>query len=441
MKRLNTLFRRTVLTLGLSLFIYSVIAVLIINYFILHPMVERGADDLAALMTLASKTWVELPTNTRADFQHELLLNHGLQIRQAIKQPGGITLKNSYFTHLTESLEWRTGEKIRLSQSTENSQRWVWADIPAGGKELQVGFNAERIGQSSIAGILIFSSGFIVLAVATFTLVPRLTKPLECLQEAVQRFGKNSKPQPIKEQGPEELVNLARNFNQMQEQISELLANRTTLLAGISHDLRTPLARTRLAIELLSGGNNQELLEGIYGDLDEMEQLISQTMILAKEMSPSDLEPIDLPELIDGVVADFRRTACRINWQPRGYCPCDTNPGALRRVLTNLLENAQRYGQGKPVTIGFSCNENAAQIKIRDQGPGIDEHDQARVMQPFQRLDESRSRSTGGSGLGLAIVHQLCKSHGWTISIKNASGGGLIASLTIPIRGALDTQA
>jgi two-component system osmolarity sensor histidine kinase EnvZ len=429
----NTLFRRTVITLGLSLLAYSLFALLIINYYILHPMVERGADDLAALMTLAAKTWVELPPKTRPDFEHELMLNHGLRLGESKQQGDTTTPAHPYYSHLEKSLRWRTDTTIQLSASTIDNQRWIWADIPAGGKNLKVGFNANRIGQFPLAFSLVLTGGVVVLVLTTLILVPRLTRPIEGLVEAVQRFGRSSKPRPIAEKGPKELVDLARTFNRMQEEISELLANRTTLLAGISHDLRTPLARMRLAIEMLTASPDRELIDGIYQDLDEMEHLITQTLALARDISPEPNQTIDLPDLVDGVIADARRSGLNIKWNPNRSCPCDTAPKALRRVLLNLLENAERYGEGKPVTVSFDCDGSHAQIQIRDRGPGIRPQDLVRVMQPFKRLESSRSRSTGGSGLGLAIVHQLCRIQGWDITLENAPDGGLQATLLIPI--------
>ncbi len=431
MSKKSTLFKRTVVTLGVSLFIYSVFSIFVINNYILHPMVEKGADDLAALMTLASRTWVELPPNTRPDFEHELLQNHGLQIIPTDVPSSPTPLTHPYYTHLYESLKWRAGDGTVLSHTIDNSQRWVWADIQTGGKKIRIGFNAQRIGQTSLAAFMVSAGGVFILIITTFTLVPRLTKPLEQLLIAVQRFTGNSEPVKIPEQSTREFADLANSFNQMQQNISDLVENRTTLLAGISHDLRTPLARMQLAIELIAKDDNKELIDGIHKDLEEMNHLIGQTLSLAKEMSNEQLLPIDLSDFIDGIVDKSRRSGLIINWVPAGNCICHTAPLGLERVLDNLLDNAWRYSSEKPITIQLSCDGGKTVIQICDQGPGIEVQQLNKVVRPFYRIENSRNRKTGGSGLGLAIVQQICKSHHWKLSLENATDGGLIASLTL----------
>jgi two-component system osmolarity sensor histidine kinase EnvZ len=220
----------------------------------------------------------------------------------------------------------------------------------------------------------------------------------------------------------------------MAAEISELLTNRTTLFAGISHDLRTPITRMQLALELLPAATAPELVDRLRQDLDEMNRLITDTLELARGLEPHAAELVDLRDFIDGVVTGLRQGEGAIEWLPAACCYCPVDTLALQRVLTNLLDNALRYSGNQPVELRCHCEAAAAVIQVLDRGPGIPESERDKVFQPFHRLESSRSRRTGGSGLGLAITRQLCNVHGWDIRLLPRRGGGTEAQLRIPFK-------
>ncbi|MDH5600352.1 MAG: ATP-binding protein, partial [Gammaproteobacteria bacterium] len=267
-------------------------------------------------------------------------------------------------------------------------------------------------------------------------LTRRLTVPIDRLYHAAQLVGKGQWPEPVKEEGTEELVVLARGFNRMNIQVKELLANRTTLLAGIAHDLRTPLTQIQLALSMLpDDGGNKKLMDSIRSDLELINQLIAESLSISHELSHESAQDIDIVKEMAEIVKkveEIQSGNILIEWSTGASCQRVLQPLALRRILTNLLVNALRYGYDHDVSISYKCSMDAVIIQVKDRGPGIPDEYREAVFSPFFRLEKSRSSETGGSGLGLAIVRQLADSHGWKVGLLPRSGGGTCAELTIP---------
>jgi two-component system osmolarity sensor histidine kinase EnvZ len=427
----RSLLARTGLTLAVALALFLAFSAAVVAYFIVIPVAKRGADDLAGLMVLSAKTWVELPPRTRGDFEWELLDHHDLMLGEADLDLPVLGHPPPFVRYLKQALTRRLGRPVQMRVSEEAS-RWYWVDMPVGGRTLRVGFPRDRIaGRPPPAIFLVAFGGMIIILVTSLLLVRRLIRPLARLAGAASRIGRGEAFEPLPESGPTELAALARRFNRMAERITELLNNRTTLLAGISHDLRTPITRMRLALEMLPDQAQPKLVEGLRRDLGEMDRLITQALEFARGLEVREPEELDLRELIDGLVADYRRADAAVDWQPGEPCLCEVAPLALRRALANLLDNALRYGGGA-VQVRCDCIPAEAVIEVLDRGPGIPERERESVFRPFYRLDASRSRATGGSGLGLAITRQLCDAHGWSVDLKSRPGGGTRARLRLP---------
>jgi two-component system osmolarity sensor histidine kinase EnvZ len=213
----------------------------------------------------------------------------------------------------------------------------------------------------------------------------------------------------------------------MARQVKALMDNRTTLLAGISHDLRTPLARLRLGLEMMPENANPALIARMERDMEEMNRLIGGFLELAQGLGQEEKQAVDLAALLGDLAQD---TA--LEWRAPPPCIREVAPMALRRILANLIENALRYGGGKPVSMACDCAEGWSRISVFDRGPGIPPDQAEKVFRPFYRLESSRSSATGGSGLGLAIARQLADANGWKIELLAREGGGTEARLTIP---------
>ncbi len=403
-----------------------------VTYFLMLPMARRSAADLAGLMALSAQTWSELPPVTRPAFEIELARSHGLALRAEPPQdPERPSWREPYLHFLTASLNDRVGGPVVSSREEIQGAQWFWVSLPAGSRQLSVGFPHSRIGPRPIHALLAsLAGGALLTLLAAWWLARRATRPLQRLQQAVTSLGRGQTPERLPETGPREIAALSRRFNEMAKQVDDLLAARTVLLAGVSHDLRTPLARLRLAVEMLVKRPSAELAAQVEGDIEAMDRLIGDVLTLARGFGHEAHQRVALPELLADLVQATPGAAERVQVEAPDI-ELDVPVGALRRILANLLENALRYGGGQPVILRAEAMAGGCRIGVLDRGPGIPEADREAVFRPFYRLEASRSASTGGSGLGLAIVRQLADAQGWQVSLRARGGGGLEAWLQI----------
>lgn len=432
-----SLLLRTSATLGVSALAIALVSILALDRFVTTPIAEQSADDEAALLVLSAQTWVELPPLARPYFELELVESHGLVVSPEVRPLAPLEADRPWMDLLQAQLDGRVGETVRLLEGDD----LVWAEIPMGGFRLQIGFSPDRrdVEPLSVA-LVIFVAGAAIVLGASLLIVQRITRPLDAVAQSARRFRGGTMPEPLPETGPSELVTLARSFNTMAHEISELISNRTTLLAGISHDLRTPLARMRLAIELLPEETDPVLARRLSRNLEEMDALLSETLQFARGLSGEDVAQVPLHAFLEDLVEGIGDAGVSLDWQAGEERERALDPGALRRVLTNLVANALQYA-GPPVVLEVPPPDARGDLAVRvlDRGPGIPEGDRERIFQPFFRLESSRSQRTGGSGLGLAIVRQLGEAQGWRVEVSDRPGGG--ACFTLRLSRAADGRA
>ena len=430
--RPTSLFGKAALTLTIAFVCFGLFTLAAVVYYVQVPVARRSAEDLTTFILLVSRSWAVQPPATRARFVAEIYKNHGLRLsaeRESLDEPPPFI---PYLALLESSLKERSGQPHPIRTSTIGDERWYWVEMEVNDQYLRVGFPRERIGARLPSALVLVLLGSAVLVLATaMTLTRRITRPLHLLSEAADRVGKGLEPQPLPETGPAELAALIRQFNRMGHQVRELLANRTTLLAGVSHDLRTPLSRMRLAVEMVPSGTDPELVERLKRDLDHMNRLIGDALALSRDLEAGRKEACDLATLLTELAPAIGAQA-PLEWIRPGPCVREVHTTAVRRVIGNLIDNAIRYGGGTPITLTLDCDGKRALIEILDRGPGIPEAQREAVFRPFYRLEQSRSADTGGSGLGLAIARQLADANGWTISLSSREGGGIEARLLIP---------
>ncbi|WP_432721714.1 ATP-binding protein [Jeongeupia wiesaeckerbachi] len=268
------------------------------------------------------------------------------------------------------------------------------------------------------------------VSLLSFWAVRRLTRPLAMFSNAATGLAKNLDQPPLQETGPQEVADAARAFNAMQRELKRYLETRAQMLAGVSHDLRLPITRVRLRLEKLS---DAKLKGDIEHDLLEMDEMIDNTLaFLRADASSEKTVKINVAALLDGVIEDMEALGAEpvLHGTPRR--PLTGRPLALRRCLSNLLDNARRYG-GPQIAVDVAEHDDTLEIRIADHGPGIPEADRERVFEPYVRLEASRARHTGGSGLGLAIARATARSHGGEITLTDRPGGGLVVVLTLPL--------
>ena len=295
-----------------------------------------------------------------------------------------------------------------------------------------LGFRHSRDGtQPGATVVVILGVGLLLAFLAAWWLARQTIAPLKRLNEAVAVLGRGETPETLPETGPRELAALAYRFNALVRQVHDLLEGRTTLLAGLSHDLRTPLARMRLALELLNRRPDPKWIVQIEADIEEMNRLVGDMLELARGLGQETSSPIDVRILLEDLAQRARDagTQVEVTCEPSVV---SAPPVALRRLLSNVISNALRYGGEEPLEFRAERSGSAVRIGVLDRGPGIPPDQIETVFRPFHRVDASRSITTGGAGLGLAIVQQLAQSNGWTIRLENRDGGGLAAWLTLP---------
>jgi len=426
---------RILSTIGIVSVVFMLITLLTLAYFMVVPLGQRATDDLASIIAHAAERWDNLPVMERDEFTEKMLKKHDLVLTSDDAAMPYSTSILPYLYFLEISLKKQIGKEISIKTNQDvDGIQWYWVDIPISDRVLRFGFSRSRIGvQPSAAILVLLVTGAYLTFITAIILARRLTIPIDRLYRAAQLVGKGQWPEPVQEEGPEELVVLARGFNHMNIQVRELLANRTTLLAGIAHDLRTPLTQIQLALSMLpNDGGDKDLMNSIQSDLMVINHLIGETLSIGLELAEEQAVPTDISLELDNIIKKVQTNDVNIEWIKGTPCHQVLQPLALRRILTNLLVNALRYGDSKPVTVAYECQKYAVIIQIMDRGPGIPAEYVEAVFRPFFRLEKSRGSETGGSGLGLAIVRQLADAHGWKVELMPRARGGTNAILTIP---------
>ena len=269
-------------------------------------------------------------------------------------------------------------------------------------------------------------SGIVILA--SVWAVRRATAPLGVVTQAAERLGRDVNAPPIAETGSAEMRQAAQAFNDMQARLQRLLQNRTTMLAALSHDLRTPLTLLRLRIESLPETEERDRMLASVQTLDAM---VDATLKFARDASaPEAWRRTDVTSLLDSIVDDMADAGMPVTMEPAASVVLECQPGGLRRAVTNLLDNAIKYGQR--ARLALEPSGDRVRIVIDDDGPGIPDGALLNVFEPYFRLEQSRSRDTGGTGLGLAIAQTIAEAHDGRIVLANRPGGGLRAVLDLP---------
>lgn len=268
---------------------------------------------------------------------------------------------------------------------------------------------------------------------AAWIFVRQLNRPLKVLELAARRIGQGHSIRLLDTGGPAEIAEVYRAFNQMAHDVEQASRDRSLLLAGVSHDLRTPLTRMRLSTELLSSAE-PELTEGMIRDIEDMDAILDQFMAFMRDGSAEASEPEDINELIREVVAPLNvgQEKVRLCLEPVPTIPLRRL--SMKRVLSNLIENALNHG-GSGVEVCTYVADNGPRsylvVAVLDRGPGIDPTECEALFTPFTRGD--RARSTKGTGLGLAIVKRITDNHGATVQLLNRTGGGTEARVSFPL--------
>ena len=322
----------------------------------------------------------------------------------------------------------RLGEDTRFAAG-RNGEEALWVSFYIGKEEFWVALPKERIEHPLSEMLLVWSGVVLLLALlGAYFIARQVARPLNKLAQAAQQIGRGIMPQLLPEQGTQEIVAVSRAFNQMSADLAANERERALVLAGISHDLRTPLARMRLAAELNA---DETLRDGLTADVEQMDAVIRQFLDYARLDENEAAVSTDLPTLVQEAAQPFVAQAARsltLDLQP--LPPLAVRPLLLKRALANLLDNAIKYGSGE-ITVQFRQEGDRIILVVADRGAGIPAEQREAAKRPFVRLENARSNTTG-SGLGLAIVARTARLHGGEFYLEDRAGGGLEARLVLP---------
>jgi two-component system osmolarity sensor histidine kinase EnvZ len=310
--------------------------------------------------------------------------------------------------------------------------RYVWAKVNLGDRKIWLAtpmteFKADW-GNNLLAVLVVV---ILLTLLGAFLIARVVKKPLNQLTDAAEKLGQGKIPKPIEEQGTSEFKTMARTFNKMSEDIQKLADDRNLMLAGISHDLRTPLARVRLALDMIDDKIDNNLYEGMVQDIEDIDKIVGQFLTFVRDGVDEPFTYEDVNKIVEHTASGFRLEGKHIELDLGRVEKSMVKPIALHRLLMNLINNAWLYGK-QDVEVTTSMNGHHLYIEVKDRGDGIAAEDIERLKQPFTRLDTSRS-DTKGAGLGLAIVDRIVQWHHGKLDLFSRNGGGLHVRVTIPV--------
>ncbi|MCY7319124.1 MAG: HAMP domain-containing protein [Ramlibacter sp.] len=272
----------------------------------------------------------------------------------------------------------------------------------------------------------------LAVAIGIYPIIRRLTQRLEDLQRGVERWGEGDLGARVEEAGTDEVAFLAKRFNLAAERVETLVKTHKSLLANASHELRSPLARIRMGLELMGDQSASASRQEISRNIGELDQLIDEILLASRlDARESDMGKVEQVDLTGLAAEECARAGAELVEVGHGHAiTVDGVPRLLRRALRNLLENARRYSSGA-VTVEVTHEQTHAVVKVSDQGPGVPSEERERIFEPFYRLHGVSERD-GGVGLGLALVRSIATRHNGSVSCEGKPGGGAMFVLTIP---------
>ena len=430
----QTLFGRALLIIVTPLILMQAISTFV--FFDRHwdTMTRRLAHTLAGDIAFIVDSLTPLPKQLDLN-QIFLKADDILHIRLTYS-PEEILVKKKPFQQwdrVRKSLQDALEERVRrpFSIDTIKKERRIEIKVQLPQGLLNVNVHEKRLYSSTpyIFLMWMIGSSLVLFAIAIIFMRNQI-RPIRRLAIAARSFGMGRGSSEIKPSGAKEVRQATQAFRQMRERISRQFAQRTEMLAGVSHDLRTPLTRMKLQIEMLE--RTPETRE-LQDDIHEMEKMIDGYLTFARGEGSESLSKINLASLIEEIISTERRDGSLINFvnKSKTIKSVTLRPQAIKRAITNLIINSKKYAE--TVKVEFEYNSEHAIITIDDNGPGIKPEHRDDVFKAFFRLDPSRNTDTGGTGLGLTIAKDIIQSHGGDLLLSEASLGGLRATITLPL--------
>lgn len=418
----KSLFRRNVALMVGVVLAGQVVAGLLVLAFVIRPQIDRVANVSANMIVALSQVMEEMPEPRRRALIARIGEGGDVVLRQGDIEPTTRPrfpnfIERQFIRTLSERLAnhpelyWRTGDGNRL-----------WFHIRLGGQNTWVSVTPPTRRSALLSLFYAFAVAFVVAVVCGLLLQRRLDAPLRRLAAQVDAYGpddaKKGEPQPALDiSGPEEVAAVARAFNRMTERLARDEAERSLMLGGVSHDLRTPLTRLRLCLEMMRG-DDAELEASATRQVDRIEAMLEQFLDFARGFTDEPVQPCDVRVLLEAITRDCDpEGAVSVDVPKELYVPLRSN--AVSRAVGNLVGNALRHGE-EPVTVAARTEGAVLEIAVSDAGDGFDAEQAQQLLRPFARGDSARGGD--GAGLGLAIVERVAQVHGGSLSFEWRQG-------------------
>ena len=429
----RTLLARTFLLLAMLVLLTTAAWLSLFRYIDAEPRARETAQLAASAVNLIRASLFAAAPDKRLGLFTEFSTREGIRLLPAEPEDRIETLPDSRFIRLLQrELNARLGDHTRIAASVDEvSGFWVSFRLDdADDEEYWLVLSRDRATRDFASPWLLWGLLAVALALAVaWIIASRISRPLKAMAKSAETVGRGQKPAPLPEDGAEELSRLAVAFNTMAADLERHEKDRSEVLAGISHDLRTPLTRLRLEAEMSVADSARQ---AVVSDIEQMEAVISQFMDYARTESGEAPVATDISALLAGI-ADRQRYVGHPLTMEIGELPeTMLRPKAISRAITNLIDNAVKYGGGE-ITLAAAAVNGEIQVEISDHGPGVPQEEIERLKRPFTRLENARTNATG-TGLGLAIVERIARLHEGRLDLLPNPGGGLLVLLVLPVR-------
>jgi len=388
-------------------------------------MAQSVAGEAAALVRLYEAAPEDLP-RLQALARDTLRIGVRVEPQATLQMERCLPLTSVVDAYLRGFLSDALGRAVWYDASCPGPLARIRAPVQGGIMELRV--YKSQIQAGSILPFLLWTlAATAALSAVSILFIRNQIKPVQLLADAMDRFGHGQPIEDFRPRGARAVRQAAASFLGMRERITRHLEQRAMLLAGVSHDLRTPLTRLRLQLALMGEGED---VRAALQDLEELEQTLEEYLAFASGQSNESAEPLDLAALAQDAADSLRVKAETLLVETPDPLPATGRPGALRRCLVNLIDNA--IAHGAQVRVRAWRSGETLRVDVEDDGPGLAPENYEEAFRPFSRLDATRSRNVKGVGLGLAIARDVARAHGGDILLTPSALGGLCASLVLP---------
>ncbi len=422
---------RLTIMMILALLLFQVIMMSISMTMGLLPLMRQSVEDLSARIINTAERWSELTPDKQLKYQKDIQQSASLYILNNSRLGASNLSELLYSKKLAEILSQKQQRQVKVWSTNIEGIKYYWMLIKVKRQFIKIGFKHDRLGTNPKAVLTALLTLNVIFSLLTaYLFVGYITRPLTNLLNAAKSLGRGVKTELRHKNNSREIQELYNQFNNMSGEVQSLLDNRNTLLIGISHELRTPITRLTLLLEIARGKLGESALKDCNQVLHEMDAIIAQFLSLGRGITNQECTDIILNDSIQTMIDGFSTE--RINFKTNKSYPLTIQHDALKRVIVNLIDNALKYSGDKPIDIEIEKNTSTISISVLDRGIGIPEDDKSKILQAFVRVNKSDRTDIKGLGLGLAISHLIIQANGWSLSFTDRVDGGTIARLDIP---------